>query len=59
MAKKNNPINYTNRDFESIKQSLVEYAKRYYPTNFKDFNESSFGSLMLDTVAYVGDMLSF
>lgn len=59
MAKKNNPINYTNRDFESIKQSLVEYARRYYPSNFKDFNESSFGSLMLDTVAYVGDMLSF
>ena len=59
MAKKNNPINYTNRDYESIKQGLIEYAKRYYPTNFKDFNESSFGSLMLDTVAYVGDMLSF
>tara|TARA_R100000005_G_C5003749_1_gene212409 strand:+ start:5075 stop:6868 length:1794 start_codon:yes stop_codon:yes gene_type:complete len=59
MAKKNNPINYTNRDFESIKRSLVEYAKRYYPSNYKDFNESSFGSLMFDTVAYVGDMLSF
>jgi hypothetical protein len=38
---------------------LVEYARRYYPDTFKDFNESSFGSLMLDTVAYVGDMLSF
>ena len=53
------PINYSNRDFTSIKNDLVEYAKRYYPDTYKDFNAASFGSLMLDTVAYVGDMLSF
>lgn len=52
-------INYTSRDFASIKQDLVNYAKRYYPDTFKDFNEASFGALMLDTVAYVGDILSF
>jgi len=52
-------IKYTNREFDSIKSDLVEYAKRYYPHSFKDFNESSFGALMLDTVAYVGDVLSF
>ena len=57
MAKK--PINYTSRDFESIKGDLVNYAKRYYPTTFKDFNEASFGALMMDLVAYVGDQLSF
>jgi len=53
------PIKYTARDFESIKNSLVEYARRYYPDTFKDFNEASFGALMLDTVAYVGDIMSF
>jgi hypothetical protein len=53
------PINYTDRDFNSIKQSLIDYAKRYYPNNFKDFNEASFGSMVIDTVAYVGDILSF
>jgi len=53
------PIKYTSRDFGSIKNSLVEYARRYYPNTFKDFNEASFGSLMLDTVAYVGDIMSF
>jgi hypothetical protein len=53
------PINYTSRDFESIKNDLVNYAKRYYPTTFKDFNEASFGSLVLDMVSYVGDQLSF
>lgn len=58
MPKKPN-IRYTNREFDSIKTDLVEYAKRYYPTSFKDFNDASFGSLMLDTVAYVGDVLSY
>lgn len=53
------PIKYTSRDFSSIKQDLIEYTKRYYPDTFKDFNEASFGSLMLDTVAYAGDILSF
>lgn len=57
MAKK--PISYTSRDFESIKDSLVNYTKRYYPNTFKDFNEASFGALMLDLVSYIGDQLSF
>jgi len=59
MPKKYPPIDDTSRDFNSIKNDLVEYAKRYYPTTFKDFNDASFGALMLDTTAYVGDILSF
>lgn len=53
------PINYTSREFASIKQDLVEFIKRYYPDSFKDFQEAGFGSMMLDTTAYVGDILSF
>ena len=53
------PINYTSRDFASIRRDLENYAKRYYPDTYKDFNKASFGSLMLDTVSYVGDILSF
>ena len=60
MSKKNKKlIKYTNREFSSIKEGLVDYAKRYYPDVHKDFSAASFGSLMLDTVAYVGDILSF
>jgi|MDSV01.2.fsa_nt_gb hypothetical protein len=59
MAKKITPIKYTGKDFQSIKKNLVEYAKRYYPDTFQDFSEASFGSLLMDTVAYVGDVLSF
>jgi hypothetical protein len=53
------PIKYTNREFNSIKNDLMQYAKRYYSDTLKDFSEASFGSLMLDSVSYVGDMLSF
>ena len=52
-------VNYTNRDFNSIKRDLEEHARRYYPDTYKDFSENSFGSFVLDTVSYVGDMLSF
>ncbi len=52
-------VNYTNRDFNSIKSDLEEHARRYYPDTYKDFSENSFGSYILDTVSYVGDMLSF
>ena len=52
-------INYTSRDFNSIKSDLVNYARRYYPNTFRDFNEAGFGALMLDTVSYVGDILSY
>jgi hypothetical protein len=59
MAKKNLPIKYTSRDFATIRQDLVDYAKRYYPDSYRDYSEAGFGSLMVDTVAYVGDILSF
>lgn len=59
MPKKIIPINYTDRDFSDIRESLLQHAKRYYPDTYKDFNEASFGSLMIDTVSYVGDVLSF
>tara|TARA_Y100001973_G_scaffold106507_2_gene184868 strand:- start:965 stop:2680 length:1716 start_codon:yes stop_codon:yes gene_type:complete len=34
-------------------------AEKFYPDNFQDWSEASFGSMMLDAVAYVGDQLSF
>lgn len=52
-------IKYTSRDFDSIKSDLVDHAKRYYPNSYNDFREGSFGSMMFDSVAYVGDILSF
>lgn len=59
MSRKKKLINYSNRDFQSIKNGLEEHARLYYPDTYKDFSENSFGSFILDTVSYVGDMLSF
>ena len=56
---KNVPIKYTSRDVWTIQSCLVENAKRYYPDTCKDFTYGTLGSLMIDTVAYVGDILSF
>ena len=52
-------INYTNRDYSSIRDGLIDYVKRYYASTFKDFSEASFGAMMLDIVSYVGDLESF
>lgn len=57
--KKITNIRYTSRDFDSIKSDLVEYAKRYFPNTYRDFNEASFGALMIDSLSYIGDILSF
>lgn len=53
------PIDYTNREFTEIRQDLLEMAERFYPDTFQDFSEASFGAMMLDAVAYVGDQLNF
>jgi len=57
--KKKIPINYTNREFSGIRRDLEQIAERFYPDSFQDFSEASFGSIVLDSIAYVGDQLSF
>ena len=52
-------IKYTNRSFDTIKADLIEHARRYYPTIYDDFSAPSIGGMLLDSVSYVGDMLSF
>ena len=52
-------IQYIGRDFSSIRQNLIEFAKSYYPTAYNDFNESSPGMMFIEMASYVGDMLSY
>lgn len=56
---KNVNIKYTSREFQSIKEDLIDHAKRYYPDTYRDFSKPSFGSMVLDSVSYVGDVLSY
>ena len=51
--------NYANLTFEDIKKRLVTRAKTYYPETYKDFNRSSFGSMMMDMVSMVAEQLNF
>jgi len=56
---KESNINYLNKDFLSIKKSLIDYAKSYFPDTYRDFNETSPGMMLIEMNAYVGDVLSF
>jgi hypothetical protein len=52
-------IKYINRDFPSLKDSLISYAKTYFPNTYSDFTPSSPGMMFMEMAAYVGDVLSF
>ena len=52
-------VNYLNKDFNSLKSTLIEYAKTYFPNTYRDFNETSPGMMLIEMGAYVGDVLSF
>jgi hypothetical protein len=55
----NNKINYTSRDFEAIRQGLIDYTKQYYPELIQNFNDASIFSVLMDLNAAVADNLHF
>ena len=56
---KNRDINYLSKDFNSIKADLMDYVRRHFPNDWRDFNEASGGMALLELMAYVGDILNF
>ena len=52
-------IKYTNRDFTSLRSSLIDYTKTYFPNTYTDFTAASPGMMFIEMAAYVGDVLSF
>jgi len=52
-------ISYTSRDFNTLRQSLIDYSKTYYPSTYNDFSPSSPGTMFIEMAAYVGDILNF
>ena len=56
---KDHNVNYLNKDFSSLKNRLIQYAKQYFSNSYRDFNETSPGMMMIEMSAYVGDVLSF
>lgn len=52
-------VNYLARDFSTIKEELKNYAKRYYADTLADLSDANINSFMIESVAYVGDILSY
>tara|TARA_R110002060_G_scaffold68250_1_gene76969 strand:- start:428 stop:2311 length:1884 start_codon:yes stop_codon:yes gene_type:complete len=58
MARLERDIRYIDRDFNSIRNSLIQYSKTYFPNTYNDFTETSTGMLFMEMAAYVGDVMS-
>ena len=57
--KKQRRRSYLARDFTGFRADLLRYARTYFPDKIQDFSEASFGGLLLDMAAMVGDTMSF
>jgi hypothetical protein len=59
MADLKRDIRYINKDFNTFRNSLVNYSKTYFPNTYNDFTDTSTGMLFMEMASYVGDVLSF
>jgi hypothetical protein len=50
---------FTSYDFETLRNSMINYLKVYYPDTFNDFLESSEFLALIDMVAFLGQSLAF
>jgi len=51
--------NFQSFDFETIRKSMIEYLRTYYPEDFNDFTESSEYVALIDLIAFLGQSLAF
>ena len=52
-------IDFQSYDFQTIRKSMVDYLRNYYPEDFNDYIESSEYVALIDMIAYVAQSLSF
>ena len=46
-------------DYETLRKSMVDYLRLYYPEDFNDFIESSEFIALIDLIAFLGQSLAF
>lgn len=46
-------------DYETLRKSMIEYLRTYYPEDFNDFTESSEYIALIDLIAFLGQSLAF
>ena len=56
---KNDKINYSNKEFNSLRNDLQKFALTHFSDNIVDFSNSSLGGMFLDVAAYVGDVTTY
>lgn len=52
-------VNFTSYDYDTVKESLLQYLKIYHAENFNDFIESSELIAILELFAYVAELLAY
>ena len=52
-------IDFQSYDFQTIRKSMVDYLRNFYPEDFNDFIESSEYVALIDLIAYIAQSLSF
>ena len=52
-------ISYTTRDFQAIRQELIDFTKTYYPDLIINFNDAAIFSVLMDLNAAVTDNLHY
>ena len=52
-------IDYTARDFDTIKEQLKAHIQAKFPDTWRDFYESGMGQALMEICAYAFDILSF
>ena len=56
--KKPQYIDFAASDFLTLRNSLIRYIKAVYPLEYDYFSESDLGMMLLETVAYMGSVMS-
>jgi hypothetical protein len=51
-------FDYTERDFDALRARLISLVKSVFP-DWRDFSVASFGNVLLEMYAFVGDVLTF
>ncbi len=46
-------------DYETLRKSMIEYLRTYYPEDFNDFTDSSEYIALIDLLAFLGQSLAF
>lgn len=46
-------------DFQTLRKTMIDYLKIYYPENFNDYIESSEYIALIDLIAFLGQSLAF